>query len=394
MLVTTRLRTSLFLAFVAAGLIAGCSSSSSSWSSSSGSSGSSGSYGDAGAYGNDAGRALCTPDKLVGQTPYATADHAIAEAKASDLDGDGDVDLVVADASGYRVYENDALGILTPLERVDVGHMQIAHLVLGDFDADGHIDVVLTGDRWIGLGRGVGDASFDEVKWSRTATTPSFVAAASVDDEAGDDLVVRLDTKLVSYKSVAGTLTEAHATYVDTGALAVGDFDEDKHVDVASLDSAGHVIVYSGDGTGAFVRKSSLRLGNHPTEVFTHDVDGDGHLDLVTLESGQLVTLLGHGDLTFGEELYSQKTSIGHAVVFADVDGDGHLDVSGATSSLTLVVMVGNGVGTVEAPRTYAVGGYGIELSALTAADFDDDGRSDVVLLAEGSIAIANHGCR
>jgi hypothetical protein len=395
MLVTTRLRASLFLVFAAAttGLFAGCSSSSSSWSSSSGSGGSS--YGDAGAYGSDAGRpSLCNPETLPSQTRYALKDLAIADAKAADLDGDGFVDLVVADASGYRVYTNDEVGVLSPLERVDVGRLQLAHVVLGDFDADGHLDIVLTGDRWLGLGLGLGNGRFKEVMWTHTASTPGFIAAVKLDDDARDDLVVRFDTKLVAYNNVAGGFTEAHSTYVDTGALAVGDFDDDKLTDAAVLDTTGHVIVYRGDGTGAFLRKTSIRLGTQPSEVFAHDVDGDGHLDLVTAKGGQLVTLLGHGDLTFGEELYSQKTSIGERIVFADVDGDGHDDVAGATSAGTLVVLVGNGVGTLEAPRAYTVGSYAYELDALTAADFDGDGKSDVVIVDQGAVAIATHGCR
>ncbi|MDB4995543.1 MAG: hypothetical protein JWM74_2975 [Myxococcaceae bacterium] len=392
-MLVTRLHASMLLAFAAAGLFAGCSSSSSSgWSSSSGSGGS---YGDAGAYGSDAGRAsTCTPETLPAQTRFATKDLAVADARAADVDGDGHVDLVVADASGYRVYTNDELGVLAPLERVDLGRMQLAHVVLGDFDADGHVDLVLSGDRWVGLGLGVGDGSFKEVVWTRTATTPGFTAVATLDDDGQDDLVVRLDTKLVAYKNVAGTLTEMHSTYVGAGALALGDFDEDKHVDAAVLDTVGHMVLYSGDGNGTFLRKSSANLSTLASEVFTHDIDGDGHLDLVTAETGQLVTLLGHGDLTFGEELYSQTTSIGHAVVFGDVDGDGHDDVAGATTAGTLVVLLGNGVGTLEAPRTYAVGSYAYELTALTAADFDEDGKSDVVIVDEGAIAIAAHGCR
>jgi hypothetical protein len=379
--------------FTAAGPILGCSASSStSWSSSSGSGTS---YGDGGTsdsgYGNTES---CAPSTLPGQTSYAVKGDAVADTKAADFDGDGHVDLVVADASGYRTYLNDASGVLAPLERVDVGNMEVAQITLGDLDADGHVDIVLVGKTFLGLGLGAGDGTFGEVTWTRTTSTPTFAVTTDLDGDPRADLVVRIDTKLVAYENVEGKLTEAHSTYVGTGAVVVVDFDEDKHADAAVLDSAGHVILYRGDGVGAFVRMGSLTPHGTASYLFAHDLDGDGHLDLVLGQYRQLVTVLGHGDLSFGEELYSQTSDIDRAIVFADVDGDGNDDAVGASLAGKIVVLLGNGLGTVQSPRSYSVGTSSYGTDVLTAADLDEDGKSDIVIDLAGAVSILPHACR
>jgi FG-GAP-like repeat len=397
MLLTSRLRASLFLLVSSTAPLLACSSSSS-WGSSSESGG--GSYTGGGSYGgSDAGSGTeaseCTRRTLTDPPTSGASDDDVADSKAADFDGDGHVDLVVADASGYRIYLNDAGGALAPLERVAVGRMGLTAVRLGDFDADGHVDLVLVGSSVIGLGLGVGDGTFGEVTWTRTTATPLFAAAVDLDGDPRADLVARIETKVVAYENVQGKLTEKHSTYVGSVDIAVGDFDEDKHVDVAVLDSSDHVLLYRGDGVGAFVRHGSLATLNPGSYIFAHDLDGDGHLDLVTYDNGKLVTVLGRGDFTFGEELYSQTSEVGHEILFADVDGDGHDDVAGGSaSSQHLVVLLGNGLGTVQTPRSYSLPPYAFTLTALTAADFDEDGKSDVVIMDDGAVSILMHGCR
>src|SRR4030095_11115312 len=63
-----------------------------------------------------------------------------------DVDGDGDLDLVVGNAYlQSRLYLNDGIGTYTdaPASRMPVGSYNTSSLALGDVDRDGDLDLVV-----------------------------------------------------------------------------------------------------------------------------------------------------------------------------------------------------------------------------------------------------------
>jgi len=123
-----------------------------------------------------------------------------------------------------------------------------------------------------------------------------------------------------------------------------------------------------------------------PTTISVADLNGDGVLDVVSpapFES--LLVLLGNGDGTLATPLFVHAhESAGHNAV-ADFDGDGHADIV-RIGWLECDVHFGDGTGRawtrVRVPVDYGIG--------IAVGDFDGDGRQDLVVPALGSDAIVS----
>ena len=108
-----------------------------------------------------------------------------------------------------------------------------------------------------------------------------------------------------SFANPQGIFTGSRPTTIITGQLnddnRDGRTDASDYLDLAVLNEASADIgVYLGDGRGGFAESLRLAAGNVPTGLSLHDVDRDGLVDLVVgNEFGDLMTLRGNGDGTF-----------------------------------------------------------------------------------------------
>jgi len=110
------------------------------------------------------------------------------------------------------------------------------------------------------------------------------------------------------------------------------------------------------------------------------DFNGDGIPDLVSENVG---IMLGRGNGTFRPvgATYSEGPSAG-ALVAADFNHDGKLDIVQIASLYSdgVATYLGNGDGTLRAVRSYA---DGISTTLQVAADFNNDGKMDVAEIGQ-----------
>ena len=174
------------------------------------------------------------------------------------------------------------------------------------------------------------------------------------------------------------------------------DFIGDGILDLAgSGATSASVMLNNGDGT--FQARIDYPVAGQTQDVAAGDFNRDGRMDVVvTLNTPQisLSLLLGNGDGTFTAPINFPNTSgfDSPSVVAADLNNDGKLDVvlmhsiacftAPCRAAETISVMLGNGDGTFQPTRELAAAQH---MRWMTAGDFNRDGIKDLAIGAENT---------
>jgi hypothetical protein len=179
-------------------------------------------------------------------------------------------------------------------------------------------------------------------------------------------------------------------------SVVEGDFNSDGNLDVVSANrDSNSLTVFLGNGNGTFQLAQTIALSASPFGLVAGDLNHDGNLGLIVsptnATSGGIEVLVGNGDGTFqapaiifpfGPDVDSCLT-----LSLADLNGDGNLDlVAGTTRREGISVLLGNGDGAFQVAVD-----YGLELGPIDQvkiADFNEDGRLDLVSTNESEVSI------
>ena len=343
--------------------------------------------------------------------PTATTLSTGAEPRfvaAADLDRDGDLDLVTADYLGNTLtlfFQDDTTpgvfstpGIALPIQAAGAplagGPRAVA---AADLDGDGDMDLVSANavfdNLTLFLQGGAGDFT-----WAATLPTrrdPSAVAAADLDgdgdidlvtaNQIGQDLTVYFQTSPGGFTAAGETLPVGGSTW----SVIASDLDGDGDMDLVSPnDTQDNLQLFFQAGPVSFNQAPvSLGAGQEPAAVTAADLDGDGDLDLVSANvvSDDLRLLFQTSPGVFVPAASPLPDGAGtNAVVAADLDGNGYLDLVSAnfnTSKLRLHYQASPGVFVQNATLLDA----GVFADDVIAADINGDGDLDLVAAARDS---------
>ena len=151
------------------------------------------------------------------------------------------------------------------------------------------------------------------------------------------------------------------------------DVDGDGHVDIVSCSWHDRGVFWRrnpGTTDGHWETHAVARPGNMETAI-SADVDGDGRQDfLPNCVNATVWYSIQEGEL---QESVVSKDHGGHGIGIGDVDGDGSMDILGPNGWFSREKDAENGPWTFH--PEWSLGGAGI---SIIAHDFDDDGLSDI----------------
>jgi hypothetical protein len=323
--------------------------------------------------------------------------------ETADLDGDGDLDAVALSRfqESLLVLENrdGALVTVDEIELAPGTRDGRGYLELADVDGDGDVDVlvaVFTRDEVRLLRNHGGPATFGPALPADTYAVGAGPLGIELGDLDGDG---RLD-------AVVG-LVEGQAVQVLRGAtdglfepraplhlgfepldVHVGDLDGDGHADVAvsarfAADEG--LALLAGDGTGALALARTHVVAGRAGALGAGDLDEDGRIDLVLgqvdpLEE-QIAVLLNRGAFELDEVVLAMAPAAGTPLV-ADIDADGHLDLVVLTKPGELLLLAGSGTGAFTSARSRPGATPGADGTlAARLADVDGDGLPELLMV-------------
>ncbi|HKO49075.1 MAG TPA: VCBS repeat-containing protein [Polyangiaceae bacterium] len=317
-----------------------------------------------------------------------------------DWNGDGKLDLATASHEWVSVELGNGDGTFGS-DPVYATAFEPRSLALADLDADGVLDVatltILPGLRTplassLSVLRGVADGTFlDHIDYPSSLFTRD-TTAADIDGDGLLDLVTSVDGLGIGVFRGTGNASFASEALRGDGthiiASAIADLNDDGYSDLAAaIGSSSNVKLFFGTSNGTFSPVSVLQLPDYPAGLAVADVNGDHKQDLVVIlrESEKIDVLLGNGNGTFAtDQLYPTKSAT--SIKPADLNADGKVDLvvwGDRCCGVTLSVLLGAGDGTFASRLDYSG-----TPNDLTAVDFNQDGRQDLVMVDEAGLSI------
>src|SRR5712691_7169640 len=329
--------------------------------------------------------------------PLETVSETSANASIGDLNGSGNLDIVLAKGRHWevpsRILFGDGKGHFMPGPALPSKATKTYSASLADMTKSGHLDMVLSNDepepklvlRNDGKGNFTVGGTYGDPRWS--------TRNAAVGDLNGDgypDIAVA-NRGMTSYVCMNdGKLHFDCRPLPDSpsaATVAIADIDGDGAHDViyACRDEC-QSAVYFNDGKGNFTRKEPCGPPKSSTRAMAvADFNGDGHLDIAAChENLGCFVYLNVGKGHFGEGIqFDRPVAVPYSMLAADLNRDGRPEIIVGYVGAPGVIYFNDGTGRKYQPVPFGDGKGAIY--GMAAADLDGDGWPDVVVARSGA---------
>ena len=323
-----------------------------------------------------------------------------ASIAVSDVNGDGNQDVLVANYGGFSPPYTGSVSVLlgngdgTFGARTDYPTgVASTGIAVGDLNGDERPDVVVANyaaeeleASCVSVLLGRGDGTFQPSVNYLVGVSPYSVAIGDFDGDGVPDLAVaNWNSHTVSQLLGSGDGTFAPKTDVATGSVpksvTAEDFDRNGRADVVVANLVtDDVSVFMSEPNGSFRPRVDYRTDFAPTGVRATDVNLDGIPDLaVSCAHNSVVSvLLGTGDGTFHPRIDFEVDELPWSLATGDVNSDDNPDLVTANySGNTASVLLGFGDGTFSPASNYCACHGPV---SVAIADLDNDGNEDLAV--------------
>ncbi|MFO0827583.1 MAG: FG-GAP-like repeat-containing protein [Phycisphaerales bacterium] len=350
--------------------------------------------------------------------PAANNNEYTSQLTFVDIDNDGDLDIVWANGQSYssagaalkpRIYVNN--GSATFTDETDTRAAGITGwfrgVEAGDIDGDGDWDLILAQDfnkkPILLINNGAGVFTDGSSQLPNITLSSSRAQFGDVDNDGDLDLILcnsgtasRFSTNgrpRLYLNNGSGTFTDAPAAQTPGANIAEQmdilffDCDNDLDLDIFVGSRASNSQLWINDGTGTFTKLASgMPVGGSAYSYDAADIDGDGDMDLIGVNSGpssaELLLKNANGLGTVWTNVSASITpnpaTDDNDSRFFDIDYDGDLDLVVGSLGSSERIYQNNGTGAF-AQAAGAITAVADSTLDVKVADLNNDGKTDIV---------------
>lgn len=310
----------------------------------------------------------------------------------TDMDADGDMDIIAnhTESGEIRWYRNDGFGAFNDFVVMGLGVTPFSTVTISDMDNDGDMDVIMNHFssgliHFENLGGGLDFELHYEFSFCHTLTG---VETVDLDNDGLMDYIVHMNLNFLVYKNLDDFVFE-HTSSLNkienilfSRLMSIADLNNDGDLDILTSSRCIPMFKwYDNEGGGDFGELEHVsNVGRAIESQLVRDLDQDNDWDIITAyqDNTTLDWNIGWMENT-GHVNYQpiQPITLSRGLVdVVDMDGDGHLDIITVGSWLR-----NNGQEVFSEPNILADGDF----LCKTVIDMDGDGDMDILMSQQGA---------
>jgi len=308
-----------------------------------------------------------------------------------DIDGDGDIDILVAnDGAKNSLYRNRGNGTFT-IEQISTDALKTRDIKAVDMDNDGDLDIITaegaaSGSVSCRLYLNDGSGHFDSGIHFDNHSAPYYcksIAAGDLDGDGNKDVAIACYGKnriCLQNTITSWTCNDLSDSTNNTAGIAITDIDKDGRLDVVTANTDTNNFVYFNNGSSTPPDQEQFgSSSNHSYSLAIGDLNHDGNPDIVVGNYNGI----NHSYQFKGTRSPQTSSNIGnftdktYGISLGDIDRDGDLDVFIANNRQANLLIKNRGTGYFHESDALLLQDTG-ESYQFVMADFNHDGKKDL----------------